>query len=103
DHVSIGDYVLTGGELPALIMIDAIARLLPGVLHNENSSQNESFEGHLLEYPQYSRPEEWHGQKVPEGLLSGHQENVEKWRYEQSVRRTLKARPDLFERFLSEK
>ncbi len=103
DHVSIGDYVLTGGELPALIMIDAIARLIPGVLHNEESASTETFEGNLLEYPQYSRPEVWHGKKVPDVLLSGHHENVEKWRHEQSVRRTLANRPDLFERYLSEK
>lgn len=101
DHVSIGDYVLTGGELPAMVMIDAIARLLPGVLHNEESSQSETFENHLLEYPQYSRPEVWHGESVPEVLLSGHHENVEKWRHEQSVRKTLQNRPDLFEKYLS--
>ncbi|MBR4169082.1 MAG: tRNA (guanosine(37)-N1)-methyltransferase TrmD [Lachnospiraceae bacterium] len=103
DHVSIGDYVLTGGELPALIMIDAIARLIPGVLHNAESADTETFENNLLEYPQYSRPEVWHDKKVPDVLLSGHHENVEKWRHEQSVRRTLAARPDLFERYLSEK
>ena len=102
DHISIGDYVLTGGELPAMIMIDAISRLIPGVLHNDSSTEFESFEQNLLEYPQYSRPEEWHGMKVPEVLLSGHHENVEKWRHEQSVRRTLANRPDLFEKYLSE-
>ncbi len=102
DHISIGDYVLTGGELPAMIMIDAISRLIPGVLHNDSSTQFESFEQNLLEYPQYSRPEEWHGMKVPGVLLSGHHENVEKWRHEQSVRRTLANRPDLFEKYLSE-
>lgn len=101
DHVSIGDYVLTGGELPAMVMIDAIARLLPGVLHNGESAQSETFENCLLEYPQYSRPEVWHGESVPEVLLSGHHENVEKWRHEQSVRKTLQNRPDLFERYLS--
>ncbi len=102
DHVSVGDYVLTGGELPALIVIDAVARLVPGVLHNDSSAHDESFQGHLLEYPQYSRPEVWHGKKVPEVLLTGHHENVEKWRHEQSVRRTLSMRPDLYERFLRE-
>lgn len=101
DHVSIGDYVLTGGELPAMVMIDAIARLLPGVLHNGESAQSETFENCLLEYPQYSRPEVWHGESVPEVLLSGHHENVEKWRHEQSVRKTLQNRPDLFEKYLS--
>ncbi|MBQ7581460.1 MAG: tRNA (guanosine(37)-N1)-methyltransferase TrmD, partial [Lachnospiraceae bacterium] len=103
DQVSIGDYVLTGGELPALIMIDAIARLIPGVLHNDESADTETFENDLLEYPQYTRPEVWHGKKVPEVLLSGHHENVDKWRFEQSVKRTQKNRPDLFERFLSGK
>ncbi len=102
DEISIGDYVLTGGELPAMILVDAIARLVPGVLHNDGSAETESFEAHLLEYPQYSRPEEWHGKRVPEVLLSGHHENVENWRFEQSVRRTLERRPDLFEKFLSE-
>lgn len=95
DYVSIGDYVLTGGELPAMVMIDAISRLIPGVLHNDASAEFESFQDHLLEYPQYTRPEEWHGKKVPEILLSGHHLNVEKWRREQSVIRTAKRRPDL--------
>ena len=95
DYVSIGDYVLTGGELPAMVMIDAISRLIPGVLHNDASAEFESFQDHLLEYPQYTRPEEWHGKKVPEILLSGHHLNVEKWRREQSVIRTAMRRPDL--------
>ena len=95
DYVSIGDYVLTGGELPAMVMIDAISRLIPGVLHNDESAEFESFQDSLLEYPQYTRPEEWHGKKVPEILLSGHHANVEKWRREQSVIRTAKRRPDL--------
>ena len=102
DHVSIGDYVLTGGELPAMVMIDAISRLVPGVLHNDLSAQTETFENNLLEYPQYSRPEEWHGMRVPDVLLSGHHENVEKWRHEQSIRKTLANRPDLFEKSLSQ-
>ena len=95
DYVSIGDYVLTGGELPAMVMIDAISRLIPGVLHNDVSAEFESFQDNLLEYPQYTRPEEWHGKKVPEILLSGHHANVEKWRREQSVIRTAQRRPDL--------
>lgn len=95
DYVSIGDYVLTGGELPAMVMIDAISRLIPGVLHNDVSAEFESFQDNLLEYPQYTRPEEWHGKMVPEILLSGHHANVEKWRREQSVIRTAQRRPDL--------
>ena len=97
DQVSIGDYVLTGGELPSMVMIDAISRMVPGVLSNEESGQTESFAGNLLEYPQYSRPEEWHGKKVPPVLLSGHHANVEKWRREQSILRTAMYRPDLLE------
>lgn len=95
DYVSIGDYVLTGGELPAMIMVDAISRLVPGVLHNYVSAEFESFQDHLLEYPQYSRPEVWHDKRVPEVLMSGHHANIEKWRREQSVIRTAKNRPDL--------
>ena len=98
DYVSIGDYVLTGGELPAMVMIDAISRLIPGVLHNDVSAEFESFQDNLLEYPQYTRPEEWHGKKVPEILLSGHHANVEKWRREQSIIRTAQRRPDLLEK-----
>lgn len=78
DYVSIGDYVLTGGELPAMVMVDAISRLVPGVLHNDVSAEFESFQDNLLEYPQYSRPEEWHGKKVPPVLMSGHHANIEK-------------------------
>ncbi len=100
DYVSIGDYVLTGGELPAMVMIDTISRLLPGVLSNEESAEIESFSGDLLEYPQYSRPEEWNGKKIPEVLLSGHHANIAKWRLEQSVLRTQKRRPDLYEKYL---
>ena len=95
DYVSIGDYVLTGGELPAMVMMDSISRMVPGVLNNQESGETESFSGNLLEYPQYSRPEEWHGKKVPEVLLSGHHGNVDKWRREQSIIRTAKWRPDL--------
>lgn len=98
DYVSIGDYVLTGGELPAMIMVDAISRLVPGVLHNDVSAEFESFQDNLLEYPQYSRPETWHDKKVPEVLMSGHHANIEKWRREQSVIRTAKNRPDLLEK-----
>ena len=98
DYVSIGDYVLTGGELPAMIMIDAISRLVPGVLHNDVSAEFESFQDNLLEYPQYSRPEIWHDKQVAAIILSGHHANIEKWRREQSVIRTAKNRPDLIEK-----
>ena len=98
DYVSIGDYVLTGGELPAMIMVDAISRLVPGVLHNDVSAEFESFQDNLQEYPQYSRPEMWHDKKVPEVLMSGHHANIEKWRREQSVIRTARNRPDLLEK-----
>ncbi|MDO5540027.1 MAG: tRNA (guanosine(37)-N1)-methyltransferase TrmD [Eubacteriales bacterium] len=98
DHVSIGDYVLTGGELPAMVMIDTISRLVEGVLNNENSAEFESFHDSLLEYPQYSRPEIWREKAVPPVLLSGHHANVEKWRREQSVLRTARWRPDLLEK-----
>lgn len=95
DNVSIGDYVLTGGELPAMVMIDAISRKVPGVLSNELSSEIETFYDNLLEYPQYTRPETWHDKKVPEVLLSGHHGNIEKWRREKSLERTLEKRPEL--------
>ena len=97
DYVSIGDYVLTGGELPAMIMVDTISRLIPGVLHNDVSAEFESFQDNLLEYPQYSRPVEFEGLRVPEVLLSGHHANIEAWRREKSLERTLKWRPDLLE------
>lgn len=100
DNISIGDFVLTGGELPSMIMIDAIARLVPGVLHNDISAEYESFSDGLLEYPQYSRPEVWHDKKVPEILMSGHHANVEKWRHEQSLERTRIRRPDLYEAYV---
>lgn len=96
DYVSIGDYVLTGGELPAMVMMDAVARLLPGVLSNEDSARTESFSAGLLEYPQYTRPPEILGRKVPEVLLSGHHEKIRKWRQEQSELRTRERRPDLY-------
>ena len=98
DYVSIGDYVLTGGELPAMVMIDAISRLIPGVLNNDVSSEFESFQDSLLEYPQYTRPEVFMGQKVPEVLLSGHHANIDAWRRQQSILRTYERRPDLLEK-----
>lgn len=98
DYISIGDYVLTGGELPAMVLVDAISRMVPGVLKNQESGETESLEGNLLEYPQYSRPEIWHEKQVPPVLLSGHHANIEKWRREQSVIRTAKNRPDLLEK-----
>ena len=94
-EISIGDYVLTGGELPAMVMVDAISRMVPGVLANDESGTTESFEGNLLEYPQYSRPEDWMGKKVPAILLSGDHAKVEAWRREQSIKRTMERRPDL--------
>ena len=97
DFVSIGDYVLTGGELPAMVMADAISRMVPGVLTNAESGTGESFEGSLLEYPQYSRPPVWRDREVPKVLLSGDHKKVEAWRHEQSVLRTLEHRPDLLE------
>ena len=99
DYVSIGDYVLTGGELPAMVMIDSISRLVPGVLHNDDSAGDESFENGLLEYPQYTRPPVFLDKVVPEVLLSGHHENIRKWRHEQSVKRTKERRPDLWEAY----
>ena len=98
DHMSIGDYVLTGGELPAMVMIDSISRLVPGVLHNEDSTSSESHQNFLLEYPQYSRPDEWHGLRVPEVLLSGDHAKVERWRKKQSILRTMRLRPDMFQK-----
>ncbi len=98
DYVSIGDYVLTGGELPAMVIADAVSRMVPGVLTNQESGSTESFEGNLLEYPQYSRPEEWHGKRVPPVLLSGNHRKVDEWRREQSILRTKERRPDLFKK-----
>ena len=98
DEVSIGDFVLTGGELPAMVMIDAISRLIPGVLNNDISAETESFTDNLLEYPQYTRPEVWEGEAVPSVLLSGHHANIDKWRREQSLLLTKERRPDLFEK-----
>ncbi len=98
DNLSIGDYVLTGGELPAMVVIDAISRLVPGVLHNDVSAEFETFHDNLLEHPQYTRPEEFMGKKVPDVLLSGHHKNIEAWRKEQSLQRTKERRPDLLEK-----
>ena len=97
DNVSIGDYVLTGGELPAMVMIDTISRLVKGVLNNDDSAKYESFADNRLEYPQYTRPEEFMGMKVPKVLLSGDHKKVEKWREEESLKRTRERRPDLLE------
>lgn len=99
DEISLGDYVLTGGELAAMVMVDAIARLVPGVLHNGESVETESFGDGLLEYPQYSRPEIWHGKRVPEILLSGDHAKVDAWRLEQALLRTKERRPDLYEKY----
>ena len=97
DYLSIGDYVLTGGELPAMVMIDSISRLLPGVLNNDESAEYESFQDGLLEYPQYTRPETFLGKKVPEVLLSGHHGKIDEWRRQQSLKRTFERRPELLE------
>ncbi len=98
---SVGDFVVTGGELPAMLMIDAIARLLPGVLNNTESAMEESFSDHLLEYPQYTRPEIWNGRKVPEILLSGDHAKVADWRTNRAIAVTKERRPDLYERYLA--
>ena len=98
EEISIGDYVLTGGELPALILADSISRMLPGVLANEEAFSEESHFSSLLEYPQYTRPPEWMGKKVPDILLSGHHGNIEKWRRQQSLKRTKERRPDMLEK-----
>ena len=102
DYVSIGDYVLTGGELPSMVMIDAVSRLVPGVLKNEESAEFESFHNNLLEYPQYTRPEVWQGKTVPDILLSGDHAKVDKWRLLQSEERTRERRPDLYEAYARE-
>ncbi|MCR5474220.1 MAG: tRNA (guanosine(37)-N1)-methyltransferase TrmD [Lachnospiraceae bacterium] len=101
DNVSVGDYVLTGGEIPAMIVVDAVSRLIPQVLHNDTSSELESFSDGLLEYPQYSRPEIWHDMRVPEVLLSGDHAKVDRWRHEQSLERTRQRRPDLYEKYMA--
>lgn len=96
---SIGDYVLTGGELPAMVMIDTISRLIPGVIKEQESYEDDSFYHGLLEYPHYTRPQNFEGMEVPEVLLSGHHENIRKWRKKQSLKRTLLRRPDLLEHY----
>jgi len=96
EEVSIGDYVLSGGELPAMVIIDAVVRLLPGALGDEDSAANDSFSDGLLEYPQYTRPEDFNGLKVPDVLLSGNHKEIEKWRKQQALEKTKKNRPDLF-------
>lgn len=98
DYISIGDYVLTGGELASMVVVDAVSRLVPGVLHNDESASTESFENDLLEYPQYSRPEIWNGKSVPAILLSGDHAKVDAWRREQSILRTMERRPDLLDK-----
>ena len=95
EQISIGDYVLTGGELPALVLIDTVGRLVPGVLSSSECFENESLYSGLLEYPQYTRPAVWRNKKVPDVLVSGHHANIEKWRKDQSLKRTLTSRPDL--------
>jgi len=95
EEISIGDYVLTGGELPAMVMVDAVSRYIPDVLGNENSAMNETFSEGLLEFPQYTRPQNFRGKEVPEILLSGHHKKIEEWRKEESEKLTRKRRPDL--------
>ncbi|EGD45859.1 tRNA (guanine-N1)-methyltransferase [Ruminiclostridium papyrosolvens DSM 2782] len=99
EEISIGDYVLTGGELPAMVLIDCVSRLIPGVLSTEGSFSDESHFNGLLEYPQYTRPADYNGNKVPDVLLSGHHANIDKWRMQQSLNRTREKRPDLYEKF----
>ena len=102
EEVSVGDFVLTGGELPALVIIDAVSRMIPGVLGNSGSADTDSFMNGLLEYPQYSRPAVWRGREVPAVLLSGDHAKVDEWRLEQSIQITRELRPDLFARFEAE-
>ena len=98
EEISIGDYVLTGGELPALVLADSITRMLPGVLASDEAFEQESHYSSLLEYPQYTRPYEWHGKQVPDVLLTGHHANITKWRREQSLKRTYERRPEMLEK-----
>lgn len=102
DKVSIGDFILTGGELATLVMMDSISRLVPGVLGNDESYETESFSDYLLEYPQYSRPEEFMGKKVPEVLLSGDHKKIEEFRLEESIKNTIEHRPDLYVKWAAE-
>ena len=103
DYVSIGDFVLTGGELPAMMIVDAVSRLIPGVLGSDESSLYESFYDGLLEYPQYTRPVEFMGKRVPDVLLSGHHKNIEAYRLEEAVKRTKERRPDMYEKYIETK
>lgn len=96
-EISIGDYVLSGGELPAAVLVDAIVRLIPGVLNDETSALSDSFQGELLDAPVYTRPADWHGHKVPEVLLSGHEAKINEWRHDQALARTRDRRPDLLD------
>jgi tRNA (guanine37-N1)-methyltransferase len=100
EEISMGDFVLTGGEIPAMAVADAVCRMVPGVLPDETAFQEESHWNGLLEYPQYTRPELWQGRSVPEVLLSGHHANIQRWRKKMSLRRTRLDRPDLFARFV---
>lgn len=103
EEISIGDYVLTGGEIPACILVDSVSRLVDGVLSDPQCYENESISSGLLEYPQYTRPYEFHGVKVPDVLISGHHENIDKWRYEESLRLTKENRPDLLKKYETSK
>lgn len=98
EEISIGDYVLTGGEIPAMALVDVLARHVPGVIGGENVLENDSFENHILEYPHYTRPAEFRSMRVPEVLLSGHEKNIREWRHQEALKRTLKRRPDLLEK-----
>ena len=100
EEISIGDYILTGGELPAMVLVDCLSRFIPGVLGNPESSEEESFSSFLLEYPQYTRPSNFRGMLVPEVLLNGNHKEIQKWRLEKSVEKTKKARPDLYEKYI---
>lgn len=102
EELSIGDYILTGGELPAMVLIDAVSRLLPGVLSSKESALEESIYSGLLEFPQYTRPREYEGREVPEILLSGDHRKIDLWRFEESLKLTARQRPDLFDRFVKE-
>jgi len=102
DYMSIGDFVLTGGELPAMAIVDAVSRLVPGVLNNEDSAEIETFYNNLLEYPQYTRPPEFMGRRVPDVLLSGNHKLINEWRLEQSIERTKANRPDMYEKYIAE-
>lgn len=98
DEISVGDYVLTGGEIPAMAIIDSVSRLIPGVLHNEESAPTDSFENNLLEFPQYTKPADFMGMKVPEVLISGDHAKIDQWRKEQQMKRTVERRPDLLKK-----